>query len=125
VTVRRLVFVLDCADPAALSPFWQAALGYQEAHGGADPYVVLRPPSDREGNGWPDILLQRVSEAKVVKNRMHLDMRVDNLEAEVERLIRIGARRLTEQPLEEEPLRWHVLADPEGNEFCVLAPLDT
>ncbi|MEV0840085.1 VOC family protein [Actinocatenispora sera] len=61
-------------------------------------------------------------EAKVGKNRMHLDLRVADLDAEVDRLVALGARRRTTDPIEEAGWSWHVLTDPEDNEFCVLRP---
>ena len=60
-------------------------------------------------------------EPKSTKNRMHLDLRVDDLDEEVERVEAFGARRLTDDPFDEDGYRWHILADPEGNEFCVVA----
>jgi catechol 2,3-dioxygenase-like lactoylglutathione lyase family enzyme len=108
----RLLFVLDCRDPDRLADFWAAALGYRR---GAlhEPYVVLSPTRD-----GPELLLQRVPEPKVAKNRMHLDMRIENLSEEVQRLEALGARRLGAE-VEEDGFRWFVMADPEGNEFCV------
>lgn len=76
----RLVFVLDCADPAELARFWAPALDCR-VDGSGDPYVVLVPESPNQ----PELLLKRVPEPKVGKNRMHLDIRVDELEKEVER----------------------------------------
>ncbi len=109
------MLVLDCLDPPVLAAFWAAALGYERSSS-IDPYVVLVP-----GGAGPELLLQRVPEPKVVKNRMHLDLRADDLEKEVERLERLGARRLEPAPAEEQGCRWVVMADPEGNEFCVCA----
>lgn len=68
-------------------------------------------------------MLQRVPDKKRDKNRVHLDLRTPDLESEVTRVMVLGAVQLTEQPLEEFGWRWHVLADPDGNEFCVLQPL--
>jgi predicted enzyme related to lactoylglutathione lyase len=104
-------FVLDCADPAALTGFWAAALGWRHV-GSAGPYAMLAAPDGRK------LLLQQVSEPKVAKNRMHLDLHVDDIEAEATRLEGLGARRLADvqQQLES---TWIVMADPEGNEFCV------
>jgi predicted enzyme related to lactoylglutathione lyase len=106
--------VLDCADPAALAAFWAPALGYENM-GEADPYVVLRDP-DRTG---PKLLLQRVDEAKAGKNRMHLDVHVPDIEAEADRLVALGARRLENDARHEYGSNWILMADPEGNEFCV------
>ena len=112
--MTRVVMVLDCADPERLANFWGEALHYR--YGGfVEPYAVLHPP---EGSGQPELLLQRVPEPKAGKNRMHLDVRVDDIEAEVVRLEGLGARRLAGET-EEYGFRWVVLADPEGNELCV------
>ena len=70
----------------------------------------------------PEVLLQRVPEAKHGKNRVHLDLRTRELEAETGRLAALGARVLTAQPVSEYGWRWHVIADLDGNEFCVLQP---
>ena len=65
------------------------------------------------------LTLQRVDEPKTVKNRMHLDLMVDDLDQEVRRIESLGATRLTETARQEFGQTWYVLADPEGNEFCV------
>ncbi len=106
--------VLDCADAEVLADFWAAALGYQRI-GAAGQYVLLVPA----GPGAPKLLLQRVPEAKVVKNRMHLDIETPDIEAEAARLEALGARRLAVDVLAEHGTHWYVMADPEGNEFCV------
>jgi len=109
---------LDVGDLDAMSAFWCAAIGYEPA-GGAGPYRVLRP---RSGEG-PRFLLQQVSEGKTVKNRLHLDLDFDpafDVDAEAARLEQIGACRLS-GVREEHGSRWIVMADPEGNEFCVCA----
>ncbi len=69
-----------------------------------------------------EILLQRVRDGKQGKNRMHLDLRTRDLDAEVARLTGLGARLVTTEPVLESGWRWHVLADPDGNEFCALQP---
>jgi predicted enzyme related to lactoylglutathione lyase len=76
-----------------------------------------------DGNGI-ELLLQQVQDAKVAKNRMHFDLRVLDLDAEVSRLVTLGASRLTDEPLRNNGWVWHVLRDPDGNEFCVLRPPD-
>lgn len=106
--------VLDCADPEALAAFWAPALGYTNV-GRAGSYVMLLPA---EGDG-PQLLLQRVNEAKSAKNRMHLDFHVVDIEAEADRLVELGARRLEADALDEHGAHWFLMADPEGNEFCV------
>lgn len=110
----RMGLVLDCADPKALAAFWAAALEYRIA-GGAGNYVMLLPI---EGDG-PKLLLQGVPEPKSTKNRMHFDIHVADTLAETERLAALGARRLEADVREEHGTHWFLMADPEGNEFCV------
>jgi predicted enzyme related to lactoylglutathione lyase len=74
------------------------------------------------GGQGAEILLQRVSEVKRGKNRLHLDLRTADLNAEVERVVALGALRLTSKPATEDGWRWHILADPDGSEFCILQP---
>jgi len=114
VAEATIGLVLDCADPEALSRFWEQALGLQRL-GAAGAYVLLASPS----GALPKFLLQRVGEAKLTKNRMHLDIETPDVDAEVERLEGIGARRTDRHARTEHGSRWVVMADPEGNEFCV------
>lgn len=104
--------VVDAADPVALGRWWTAALGWVVLSDAADEYEI-RPARDR----LPGLIFVPVPEGKSVKNRLHLDFRPDDQRAEVARLLSLGARHADvgqgEQP-------WVVLADPEGNEFCVL-----
>ncbi len=106
--------VLDCRDPKVLAPFWAAALGYVEL-GGVDNYLFLAP-DDRQG---PNLLLQRVPEPKSAKNRMHFDIHTPDIEREAQRLEGLGAQRLEAAPRSEHGTNWLLMADPEGNEFCV------
>jgi catechol 2,3-dioxygenase-like lactoylglutathione lyase family enzyme len=113
-----LVVVLDCADLDRSTAFWCGVLGYVGPPAGAPgPYRQLVPAG---GDGL-ELLLQRVPEAKDGKNRVHLDLRVPDLEDELARLLALGARQTT-GPVEEDGWTWYVLADPDGNEFCVLQP---
>ena len=114
----KLGLVLDCADPERLASFWSEAIGYTTI-GGAGSYVLLVD----EAKERPKLLLQRVDEPKPGKNRMHVDIESDDVDGEVTRLESLGARRL-EDPLEEHGSRWVVMADPEGNEFCVCSGTD-
>ena len=106
--------VLDCVDPERLAEFWAAALGYANV-GSAGVYVALYP---REGNG-PKLLLQRVTEPKATKNRMHLDLEVPDIDVEADRLSGIGAQRVSDDTHSEHGSTWILMADPEGNEFCI------
>jgi len=110
----KLGLVLDCADPDKLAAFWSAAIGYT-ALGGAGNYVLLVDEAGQQ----PKLLLQRVSEAKSAKNRMHFDIETPTVDEEVHRLEALGATRLEAEALEKHGNRWVVMADPEGNEFCV------
>jgi hypothetical protein len=124
--------VFDCVHPASLARFWASVLdGYEVApYDDAelerlreqgiddpedDPTVCLRGPA-----GAPGVWFQRVPEAKLVKNRVHLDLQVDlhaaDVDAETDRLVALGATVL----LRNGPgPGWVLLADPEGNEFCI------
>jgi predicted enzyme related to lactoylglutathione lyase len=106
--------VLDCSDPDTLADFWSAALGY-ESVGSAGNYVLLVSPTP----GRPKLLLQRVPEPKTTKNRMHLDIEVREVQPEATRLEGLGASRLRAELQSEHGSTWILMADPEGNEFCV------
>jgi len=112
--VTAIGLVLDCAGPEVLAEFWAAALGYTRI-GAAGQYVLLLPAEP----GPPKLLLQQVPESKAVKNRMHLDIETLDIDAEAARLEALGARRLAADAHAEHGTRWHLRADPEGNEFCV------
>jgi len=116
--VARITFTIDCLDAEALSTFWLTALGYSSVQRAepAGQYWVVRPADDRE----PLIVLQQVADPKHGKNRMHLDLHVEDLGAEVMRLQTLGARQLTEYRVEGQGYASCVMADPEGNEFCVV-----
>jgi len=112
---------VDSNDPSASAAFWEAALGWRRTHEEPDE-VVLEPPAGSAEDGVsPDLLFLRVPEAKTIKNRLHLDLRPADQAAEVARLESLGARRVSVGQGEE--ATWVVLADPDGNEFCVLKAL--
>ena len=104
---------IDCQDPDALAPFWAAALGYEVGQDFDGQFLMLQPPG---GNG-PYLALQRVPEPRVGKNRVHLDFHCPDRAAEVARLVELGATELGQHKMS--GFVWTVLADPEGNEFCV------
>lgn len=106
--------VIDCASHEVVVPFWEAALGWSSRRVN-EQFVALRPP-DGSGVGF-SILFQQVPEPKVVKNRAHIDFDAGDMAAEVDRLVALGGQRLAEHALGD--FRWVVVADPEGNEFCV------
>jgi predicted enzyme related to lactoylglutathione lyase len=108
----RIEFTLDCMDLDRTARFWQAAAGFRVEGEIEGRYVAL------SGRGVV-LTLQQVPEPKTVKNRMHLDLLVDDVEREVDRLENLGACRLTAAAHHEFGQTWFVLADPEGNEFCI------
>jgi len=106
--------VIDCADHAVVVPFWEAALGWTSQRIN-DQFVALRAPADRKV-GF-DILFQKVPEPKTAKNRAHIDFDAGDMEAEVARLVGLGGSVVAQHNLGD--FRWTIVADPEGNEFCV------
>jgi predicted enzyme related to lactoylglutathione lyase len=109
--------VVDCADPRAMARFWGQAMDWT-VHKVTDHSAVLR---SAKGVG-PYLQFLRTSDAKTVWNRVHLDIRPypgDDREAEAARLQTLGATAID---LGASDVSWTVLADPEGNEFCLLAP---
>ncbi len=113
---RILAVAVDCHEAEALAAFWKEALGYPETDRWTDghglTYVELKSPD------VPSLLFQPVPEAKSGKNRLHLDVAPIELDQreEVARLVSLGAK-VVDDPAED---HWVVMADPEGNEFCVL-----
>jgi predicted enzyme related to lactoylglutathione lyase len=114
MSLRVTEVVIDCADHGRVVDFWAAALGYARREVN-EQYVALVPPEREPGR--PPLLFQKVPEPKVAKNRVHLDFRAESMADEVARLLALGATVLAERTLGD--FSWTVLADPEGNEFCV------
>jgi predicted enzyme related to lactoylglutathione lyase len=106
--------VIDSVDPGALAPFWCALLGVRERGWFGEDYLLL---TDGEGIA-PRIAFQRVPEAKAIKNRVHVDVGVPDLDTAVARVLELGGAIVSE-PRELNGARWRVMADPEGNEFCL------
>ncbi|MFN0089126.1 MAG: VOC family protein [Acidimicrobiales bacterium] len=105
--------IVDAHDPVALGRWWQRALGWE---------VVSESEADLElapaAGAQPSLQFLAAPDDKVVKNRLHLDFRPVDRDAEVARLVALGARPVDIGQGEQS---WVVLADPEGNEFCVLS----
>lgn len=111
-----VALAIDCADPAALSAFWQNLLGGT---------VVVDHSGDAElhpHSGVVRIDFLRVPEAKTVKNRLHLDLRSRNYESAIAEALHFGATLADDIY---DGGKWQVLRDPEGNEFCILRPRST
>lgn len=107
---------IDAVQPRVVADFWCAVLDWQVVD--EDTGIVSIAPKD---NSWPSIDVIAVPEVKAGKNRLHLDLRADGVstDAELERLLALGARRTDVGQGPE--VSWVVLADPEGNEFCLLS----
>ena len=119
MTARPRNITFDCADPYTQVRFWSRVTGYQD-----DPDNP-NEPGDPEGylpgpDGQPGLLFIPVPEAKTVKNRVHLDLMPDDRtrDEEVQRLLGIGAALVADHR-KPDGGGWVVLADPEGNEFCI------
>jgi hypothetical protein len=118
--LRIQCLCFDTTDPGGLAAFWESALGWRRTHD-EDDEVVLEPPKGSPEDGIaPDLLFLRVPENKGVKNRLHLDLRPKDQAAEVARLEALGACRADVGQAPD--VSWVVMADPDGNEFCVLRP---
>lgn len=141
-SVKEFQVTFDCASPERVGRFWSEVLGYvvppaPEGFDTWDEYSRSLPPEDRDSwfacsdpNGvGPRLFFQRVPEGKVVKNRLHLDVRVGTglvgeervaaLEAECARLLPLGATRVRLLVADEENESCLVMQDVEGNEFCL------
>jgi hypothetical protein len=107
---------VDSADPSALSRFWASALDTTVMADHDGEFIILAPPPQ----GGPLLAFQRVPEERSGKNRLHLDLGAATgaRQAEVERLVQLGATVLGERG-EPATFAWTTLTDPEGNEFCI------
>ena len=116
MSLRFDTLVIDADDPVAQGRWWAELLGWDDEVDD-DGDVVVTPP---EGTRATQLLFQKVPEGKQVKNRLHIDLRPADRDAEVARAEAMGARRVDIGQGDES---WVVLADPEGNEFCILRAL--
>jgi hypothetical protein len=121
MSIRFEAVCIDTTDPARLAAFWQQATGWQQTYAKDDEIVLEPPAGSREDGVVPDLLFLRVPESKGGKNRLHIDLRPGDQAAEVARLEALGANRVDVGQGPE--VTWVVLADPDGNEFCVLRAL--
>jgi predicted enzyme related to lactoylglutathione lyase len=121
VDIRWQCIVVDAHDCERLARFWSEALGWRITVETDDEWAVEPPAGSPEADVAPDLLFVKVPDEKVVKNRLHIDLRPTDQQVQVQRLVDLGARRIDIG--QSQDVSWVVLADPEGNEFCVLAPL--
>ncbi len=108
---------IDCADATALARFWADVLGRQVAEASTSDHAVLLAAGGDTSE--PCIVFNKVPEAKIAKNRIHLDLISDTFGGETERLLSLGAHRLRDQ--QSGKSHWTTFADIEGNEFDLIA----
>jgi predicted enzyme related to lactoylglutathione lyase len=108
---------IDCHDPVSLAGFWAAVFGTRVTPPDGEPaiYVDLEPRP-----GVPILRFQKVPESKTVKNRLHLDVAVKDLDEACAQVERLGARWADDREFSEFGYDWRVMLDPEGNEFCLV-----
>lgn len=109
--------VIDCAQPAALCEFWATVLGGAAVHRTAD-WSYIDPP------GWTRLAFQQVPEGKSSKNRLHIDVLVQDVAAGAMQAVELGAV-LVGVIRSDDAGSFQVLLDPEGNEWCVVCPTST
>jgi deazaflavin-dependent oxidoreductase (nitroreductase family) len=118
MTTSVIGLSIDCADPVALAGFWSEVLG-RPVNPGADAEHAAIDATDPASG--PRLAFHKVPERKTVKNRLHLDLRTDQFEAESKRLADLGATPVRD--IEKPTVRWTTFADPEGNEFDLVASM--
>jgi Glyoxalase-like domain len=118
---RITELVIDAADPGRLAAFWGEVLGYVELGREDDGSIEIGPPGASAGGPQPTLVLSPTSDPRTGKKlRLHIDVNATDRDqdAELDRLLALGARPADVGQAGTES--WHVLADPEGNEFCLL-----
>ena len=118
--LRIQCITIDCIDPLRVAKFWAAALDWKITESDDVEVVIELLDGSPEVGRIPDILFLKNPDKKSVKNRLHLDLRPLDQDAEVARLEALGAKRIEIGQSEYAETTWVVMADPEGNEFCVL-----
>jgi hypothetical protein len=121
---RITALALDCRDPAGLAAWWAEVLGYEVLPAEGDGTVEIAPPGQQPKGVVPTMVFAPVADPTPGKLRLHLDLNATDRDqdAELARLLALGATPVDvgQGPLSGR-MTWHVLADPEGNEFCLLA----
>ncbi len=117
--IGRLRWIqIDCPDPERLAAFWAQVLAVEVDARLGDPaqFINLAPAEP----GSPQVCFQRVPEPKVVKNRLHFDLLVDDVNTACARVEGLGGRRRDDHDFHEHGFSWRRMADPDGNEFCLI-----
>jgi hypothetical protein len=125
MTIKLACVTFDCADALTVGRFWSAAVGRPLDKGADSGFASMGFAARRHRNGWaqvepaeePTWVFARVPEPKAGKNRLHLDVVASDVEAEIARLLELGATRMADH--EEYGYTWTLMADPEGNEFDI------
>ena len=124
MSVQLAAVTIDGEDALIVARFCSAALARPLDANASSDFASIGMPEHRDTTGWslagddtPTWLFAKVPELETVKNRMHVDLAAPDHEAEVARLVELGATRIAD--MDEWGYRWTVLQDPEGNEFCV------
>lgn len=123
MTIRLACIALDCRDALVVGRFWSEALGRALDADSNSEFASIGFAARRDVEGWhpvereddPTWLFAKVPEEKAVKNRMHADLIANDVEAEIARLVQLGATRVADR--EEYGYKWTLMTDPEGNEF--------
>jgi predicted enzyme related to lactoylglutathione lyase len=116
MALRIYTLSIDCADPRRLGKFWAEVLDFKVEFEDDEEFAI-----EKEDGSGTALLFIKVPDGKSAKNRLHLDLAPDDQMAEVERVKALGA---TEVDIGQKDVTWVVMADPEGNEFCILTPKD-
>ena len=109
---------IDCDDPERVATFWASMFGTVETWRGGDPVQYIDIGAT---DGSPVIRFQLVPEPKIVKDRIHVDLRVDDIEEASRRIIELGGVRVEQGDFREYDVVFRVMLDPEGNEFCLVS----
>ncbi len=122
MTVQIASVTFDCSDALVVGTFWSAALDRPLDPQASSEYAAIGLAGRRDSGGWapaddPTWLFVQVPEAKVAKNRVHLDVMAPDVDVEAPRLVDLGATRVAD--MEEYGYTGTVMTDPDGNEFCV------
>jgi len=123
ITIASVTF--DCADALTLARFWSAALARPLDPKASSDFAAIGFAGRRDTAGWRPAdnrgettwMFVKVPEPKTAKNRIHLDVMTTDPDLEIDRLVGLGATRVRD--MEEYGYTWTVMADPEGNEFCI------
>lgn len=121
MSIRIQCICVDTTDPASIATWWSQALGWRITLQSDDEWVLEPPAGSPEDGVSPDLLFLKVPEPRTTKNRLHLDLRPDDQAAELARFEELGARRVDVG--QSGDASWVVMADPDGNEFCILRAL--